>query len=647
MCGIAGIITPDKNVISNAHIISMGQSIGHRGPDDEGFSIVGDDGRVSSYSGRESRKEVKRSLPSLESAGAHSGVQAAFVHRRFSIIDMTPGGHQPLVDNSSGLILVFNGELYNYIELRSELCELGVHFYTQSDSEVVLKAYGQWGRACFSRFNGFWSLAIYNTVRDELILVRDRLGKKPLYYSQIGNSLYFASEMKALLRIQSIKNSRKLNQSAMNAWLQLGLKDFSAQTFFENILRVPPASMLTFASGKITAIDTWWSLPEKRYTESQFSVADASNELRKRLTKAVEYRLRADVPVGAELSGGMDSSVLTMLAAGIQPDIQAYTVRFPGKGFDEEPYARKVAEMYKLNYTVIEAPKTHIWGWIPQFTALEEEPYHSPNLMSNQAIWSKMRAAGIKVSINGASGDECFAGYYPHFMTYQNELFFRGAVFRFLKNAMQYNQTPWYKTLPKSLLRTTQVPKYAIRRIIQQMGHGEYRLLPEDIARPYTTLAEQLSADMLRNLMPYWLTSGDKASMGLPIEVRMPFLDCDVIDLAFKMPISYLIRNGWHKWILRETFKKALPEAVTWRRLKMGFPFPLKEFIDENQEILQIIQKMSDCPHCQINSATRYNWPAISFILWYEHFINENTALFEKIEEMAGEGEALPYRMSE
>lgn len=646
MCGIAGIIDVEHQPIPPGLLIAMNRAIAHRGPDDEGYVLVDQlSGRHESYSGIFSCEEIKTRLPTLTSSERFSASNVGLSHRRFSIIDLSAHGHQPFFDQERSCCLVFNGEIYNYLEVRNELAAHGVRFASQSDTEVFLEAYKFWGTDCFNKLNGFWAIALYDFRKKCLIVSRDRLGKKPLYWTKAGTRIYFASEIKALLQAPEVHSTRKMNEEAIYRWLAYGRKDLNFTTCFEGIHSLPSASWAIVNKEFPGNVKTFWSVPRERMSERDISMKEASSALRELLQDAVSIRLRADVPLSVELSGGLDSSALVALAAQVHPGkITTYTVRFPDKDCNEEPFARSVARYHGTDYRVIESPTGNFWNQIRPFTYLEEEPYHSPNLQTNQVVWAQMRSLGTKVSLNGAGGDENFAGYSPYYVPAQVQNLMEGRFATYITNAAKYSQGRTNIlgfTRPLLTLATAAV-KHLMPRSwlsnVRNVGYFRGKHYPQS-SSGVLTLSEALYSDMTNTLMPYWLRSGDRGFMGVPLEVRAPFLDYRVVDFAFRLPQTYLFRDGWHKWILRKAVEDILPADVVWRRQKMGFPFPFERFYSENADILNVICGKASNPYIDFSHKEQFSrdWKVLSFILWYEMFFNENVALFEEIEAKARE----------
>jgi asparagine synthase (glutamine-hydrolysing) len=640
MCGIVGIVDLSGAVVPPGLLKTMTDAIHYRGPDDEGYVLINQaTSRYQAYSGPASPDSVRSALPSISSAGDFSA-DIGLAHRRFSIIDLSAGGHQPLFSHDNSCCVVFNGEIYNYVELRTELEKLGVTFRSTSDTEVLLEAYRVWDTDCFSRFNGFWAVALYDFKKRRLILSRDRLGKKPLYWTQFGSKLYFASEIKSLLRAPAVSSSRKVNEEAVWHWCVDGRRDLDNSTFFDGIRSLPAACWTVVDQNFPNSIQTFWEVPRERMREADISVPEAMRLVRETLDDAVRIRLRADVPLALELSGGLDSSTVLALAARHHPGrITAYTVKFPDPRWNEEPFARSIASRYNVDYRVLEPELGGFWHGIRAFTELQEEPYHSPNMQTSQIIWSLMRAEGTKVVLTGAAGDELFAGYARYYVKAQLENLLHGRFKHFLDNAWNWTARNFSLTgFAREIIGATGL-RSLVRRVKSAIPALENQYI-KGIAMPSkqyyaATLTSWLRQEITNTQIPYWLRSGEKTYMGMPFEARSPFLDFKVVEVAARMPTTYLIRHGWQKWILRKAMEEILPAEVVWRRVKMGFPYPYEQFFANYRGIIDLILTEARNPYVDFrrHEQLRTDWNAISFILWYEYFINDNKLIFRKIEE--------------
>jgi asparagine synthase (glutamine-hydrolysing) len=618
MCGLAGIVNLEGGPSSLPLLLRMSARIRHRGPDDEGYALLHrNSGAVLEFGGPTTVRDVRSRLP-LAGPQPDGCYDVALAHRRYSIIDLTSGGHQPFFDSARSCCIVYNGEIYNYLELREELRKKGHSFRTASDTEVVVEAYKEWAEACFQRFNGMWALALFDFARRRLILSRDRVGKRPLYWTQSGKYLYFASEIKALLEAPEISTARQVNEGAIAPFLSRGLRDLGLSTFFRGVKSLPAASVVTVTDCFPDAETRFWSPPRKRWTEKEAPVTEAAQMVQATLSDAVRLRLRSDVAWAAELSGGMDSSALVALAKLHSPaPVVTYTVRFDDKKTDESAYAEMTAAFCGAESRVVQCPTDSFWAEAPAFTDLEEEPYHSPNLHTNQLVRRRMRGEGIGMLLNGAGGDELFAGYPEYFRVFGLQSLREMQLPRYLSNCARWSEA------------STPLPGLLSPFLSPLLNRGRF---PD-------SLGDRLLADLLDLKIPYWLRSGDKTHMGIPIESRQPFLDYRMVELAFQLPLTYLIRDGWHKWILRKALEGLIPSRVLWRRRKMGFPFPYSRFLNGRREIVAQLVSRATNPYLKVRlgipkkGAAR--WRQLSFLLWYELFFNQNRRLLESLAERA------------
>jgi asparagine synthase (glutamine-hydrolysing) len=543
-------------------------------------------------------------------------------------------------DSQSQTCVSFNGEIYNFIELREELEKSGHHFSTKSDTEVLLKGYIEWGTNLFPKINGTWALALYDKNKNQVLLSRDRIGKMPLYYMVQGEYFYWASEIKALLQIHST-NASSIREQAVDDFLLHGWRDLDG-TFWKNIQDFPPASYARIEKDLSLSIQPYWQLPKTRLTSDEISIPEAKSKLHDTLDDAVRIRLRSDIPMALELSGGMDSSALVALATRhSEQKLTTYTVKFPEAGANEEPFARSVAEFYsgKINYRVIQPGSDDFWQGANDFIWLQEEPFHSPNIFTIHNFRKTIKKDGAGVLITGAGGDEIFAGYYgEYFIPYLRYLFHQGKLGKVINELWSHSEISLSRLLLKRIKRALAFGTHSssennanqISKYIYTPGARVKTRAPKS-----NSFFERTRENMTNRMMNYWLRAGNKSTYGIPIEPRVPFLDPRVVELGFTLPPEYLIRNGWQKWILRETTKDILPKNVVWRKNKMGFPFPITEWLVTSKPI--ILKNLSDvdCPYLNVSQLIRsYDnllmqdpnmlWRFIAFSLWWKKMVQNN-----------------------
>jgi asparagine synthase (glutamine-hydrolysing) len=612
----------------------------HRGPDDEGITLIDPERDVHQDLVTENSA---RTVPGYERSGAKEILHRIGIgHRRFSIVDTSSAGHQPFWSSDGKVCVAFNGEIYNYVELREELAQIGFRFHTASDTEVLAMAYLAWGVECFQRFNGFWAVSLYDEERRQMLLARDRIGKAPLYVTRDASGLYWASEIKGLFAMLGASQFIVREQAVIN-FMKWHRRDLFHETFYTGISSFPNAAYAWIeADGSYQPVK-YWDIPNRRLTPHEISVHEAKETLKELLGDAVRLRLRADVPVSVQLSGGMDSSSLLALATNSASQIHAYTVAFPDTKANEEPFARKVAEHYggRVDYSVIEPPLGDILDHADSYIYLMGEPFHSPNQFTSHRIWTTMAEKGFRATLYGAGGDEVFAGYsHDYFLPYLRYLLKQGRSVRFLKEFFLLSEhrpgqlgfdclRRVYRLLPNSA-------RFYRNSVKDDILQGCDPFVAPQSACAYAGPSEDIHERMIENMgqwrMNYWLRIDNQNSMGVPLELRLPFLDYRVVAFGFTLPMEFLIRDGWMKWLLRSAMEDLLPRDVIWRKRKMGFPFPLKPWLGQFKDrILSMIQPL-DCPYLDMKKFNtgystlreqdpRYLWCLISLAMWWKRCI--------------------------
>lgn len=613
LCGLIGFFSDRPLYQDHSKISTFLHQIRHRGPDHQGLVVL---------EGKATRKKQ----------------QIALGHVRFSLVDLSEASNQPMTTSDGRVCITLNGEIYNYKEIRAELEDKGHRFSTTSDTEVMAVAYQCWGEACFDRLNGFWAVALFDHETQRLLLARDRLGKAPLYIHQRAGQIFWASELKSLLSFFPDERSR-IHLPAVAHYANWLRKDFGNETFFENFHTFPAASHTWVSDSAEIRPLRYWQVPGRRFSEAELSVDDAIGAFRDTATEAVRIRMRADARVAVQLSGGMDSSTLLALAAKRADNLDVYTIKHNYSGEDEENFARSVKERFsdKLNYNVIRLSEKSYLDELPEFAGHMDEPFHSPNQLSNQRIWREMKDRGIRAVLYGGGGDEVFSGYVSdYFAPHLRSLLGQGKALSFAKDFIGCSEISGDFAFSGHMKMLVKMANFAPTRAT----HGKARFIPKSInplapemldlldRRPPTKFNELMQANMGDWRMNYWLRNDNQNSMRVPIELRMPLLDYKVIELAFALPESYLIRDGWMKWIMRKSMADDLPEDVVWRRKKMGFPFPLREWLDRHKGELLGMVCGTDCPFiCKQRLQRHYDelrirdadylWGLLSILLWW------------------------------
>lgn len=633
MCGIAGYILTESSS-SATYLLSMTQAVRHRGPDDEGFAFIDSiDGTQINLSGNNSCTDIRSAYESIHAARNVSRHQIALAQVRYSIVDISSGGHQPMWSSCNSVCLTFNGEIYNHQELRSQLINAGYIFRTKSDTEVFVNAYLEWGDDVFSHLNGFWAIALYDSRRKQILLARDRLGKAHLYiFRGPDGSVSWASEIKAFFNHGAF-NRFDVDKSALFDYIAFGRRDRQG-TLWNQVEDFPPAHSEWLSPGKPAEKARYWDFPTDRLRSSDCNLEEQSSRFRDLLTDSLQLRSRADVPVAFELSGGLDSSALVALAArrlGLK--FRAFTISFPEKEADESDFARMVVKQYaeNIDHRIITPGPDSFWRDSDQFAWSQEEPFHSPNLFTNRSLRQLMKRSGTDVVITGAGADELLAGYPADY---------QGPYLRFLLSSGAFRSA--YRELISSKevsvtrgllsIASDSIVSEEFRSLLAKIVSGELRSLSGastgliveglkscKLAGPQAAFGRHVSNNMSNRMMNYWLRSGAKADYSIPMESRAPFLDHRVVEFGMRLPPEFLIHEGWNKYILRTAVDNLLPPQVTWRERKMGFPFPYYSWLTASKERALLELERSDCPFIDRNYIARaYDSMALKFplLLW-------------------------------
>lgn len=596
MCGIAGILAPGKR-LDPLWIRDMTEALKHRGPDDEGYLAYNrDSGKSVSLIGAESQIDG----PRLES---HAGPSDVFLgHRRLSIIDLSPNGHQPFGNESRTAWLVFNGEIYNYLSLREELKSLGYPFRTETDTEVVLAAYEKWGEACLERFDGMWSLAVLDTRRRVLFAARDRFGIKPFYYYHGDGLFAFASEIKSLLKVPPIRH--EVRSEAVFDFLVFGWVEHETESLVRGISELQPsqALRLDLADG---SLKTWkyYSLrfnPAREEFDPKRAEACVA-DIRTLLFDAVRTHLQSDVPVGSCLSGGLDSSTIVCVINQILEREhprqvgerqKVFTVGYgPGHGEDESRWAQVVVDKTRTAWHRIVPDPERIGEELEKIVYCQDVPFGSSSgVIPQHFLMKSVREAGVKVLLDGQGGDELFAGYRGYYLA---------SILDHLRGGRLPGAARELRQLGNSSVNVGFLLSTFLKRVLPKvtpsalLGGVLRRSRPEikylrpgflskhkDRLRSYQEhglpgLNEDLAETMTGHEFKYLLRYEDRNSMAYSIEARTPFADhLPLIEFLFQIPGSYKIHDGWSKYLLRQATRDILPEAIRWRKDKQGFPAP-------------------------------------------------------------------------
>ena len=554
MCGFSAYINTrgggaDSNVLDR-----MLASIVHRGPDDFGVHV---DGPVG------------------------------LGFRRLSILDLSPAGHQPMQSADGECSIVFNGEIYNYVELRAELHGLGHRFGSSGDTEVLLAAYREWGADCLQRLNGMWAFVIHDRRRGLLFGSRDRFGIKPLFRFQDGQKAIFASEIKAI-RASGLY-AGGLDMAACAAHLHEGRLDQTSGTFYQGIVQLPAAHAFEMTLDGSYREWKYWDVRD-RPVEAPEQPAQAFADL---FEDAMRVHMRSDVPIGVNLSGGLDSTSILCAAArlrqqsGTGKDLLAFC--YQDRGFDESSYIRDTLAQTGATLVPLELTPEQLWDSLPTVLGFQDEPVHSMTALVGYHLMDLAARSGVKVILNGQGADEVIGGYGSYFNDRWSELIRGGQLQAAWREIVAYSQAHGGAARPRfgrALRHVAQtalagLPPYralsARRRLSRARSEAWLRPeladhLPE---RPTTTaigLGGVLAAALCRDPLPLYLRVEDRNSMAHSIEVRLPFLDHRLVSLVFAMDSQWKINGPWNKHVLRQAMRGRIPESVRSRVDKMGFP---------------------------------------------------------------------------
>ena len=565
MCGIAGIVATEALAPEDrGRAIAMRDVIAHRGPDDAGLFV---------------------------------DTHAALGHRRLSIVDLA-AGHQPIANEEESIWIVFNGEIYNHADLRPTLESAGHRYRTRSDTETILHAYEQWGDACVERLRGMFAFAIWDARRRRLLIARDRLGVKPLYWARAGDRLLFGSEIKALLASGLL--TPRANEAALPELL--GTRYLSGtETLFEGVHRLMPGHTLVFEKGEVR-IRQYWEIPVGKPSEDVTALReqDVVARFRALLEEAVRIRLMSDVPLGMFLSGGLDSSAIAALMAGmIDRPLQTFSVAFKDRAFSELDYARQVSTAIKADAHEVVIDDQDFFGALPKLIWHEDEPIAHPSSVPLYFV-SELASRHVKVVLTGEGSDELLAGYgkYPRALVNWRAAKAYAAVPEALRSWVAGSVVP---SLPGRLARYAKRSFLAMPRTPEAMFFDNFAAIglarqhvllagphaalatPEraygpsraffDAPNGNSTVLDRLLFTDLKTYLVELLMKQDQMSMAASIESRVPFLDHRLVEFAATLPPRLKLRGFQTKWILREAVKSILPHEILTRK-KMGFPVP-------------------------------------------------------------------------
>lgn len=561
MCGISIAISSNNKSVSPEQIKAMNDLVQHRGPDDEGY---------------------------------YFGNNFAFGHRRLSILDLTVAGHQPM--QWKHLWITYNGEIYNYLELKEELVGLGHVFKTATDTEVILAAYEEWGAASFAKLNGMWAFAIYDANKNEIIFCRDHFGIKPLYFTSIDGYFLAGSEIKqftSFANFTPVLNKKVAVNFLVSSWL-----NYSDETFFEGVKELRPGHYLQYnLSIHQHKIVKWYDLDQASVPVGD-SLEVAISKVRELFVESLRIRMRSDVRVGSCLSGGIDSSSIVSTVHGHQlanENFATITSCYNDARYDEQQFSDVVTQQTGFNGIKTFPDLNHLWeqGHLDKMLYHQDQPFGGASHYSEYKVFDKARELEMIVMLDGQGADEYLCGYGEFYITRVKELLRNLkwlAAFKLIKAKAAHKKISWVKEL-RSYVNSAYI--FDLRRTMKKMiGRSEYPWLSDNwkelakgslVKFSAKTIRDMSIVEVAQSSIPYQLHSEDRNSMLFSIESRLPFLDHRLVEYIIGLPSSYKINGGYTKFVLREAISE-LPEKIRFRKDKMGFVAPDAPWVLKNKD---------------------------------------------------------------
>lgn len=564
MCGIAAIIGLNGYQPEQRRLEQMANSIRHRGPDDEGYYL---NGRVG------------------------------FAFRRLSILDLTPEGHQPMVSHNGRYVIIFNGEIYNYLEIREELRTKGHCFRSTGDTEVLLAAFCEWGEQCLGRLNGMWAFLIHDRTTGTVFGSRDRFGVKPLYLHRAAEAIVLASELKAFAASGFYRPD--VNWETAAAFLLDGRLDEGRQTLYAGIEQVPAGHCFDIDAGGRMHVRPYWSLP----TENDAPPNQAAERFAELFEDAVRLRLRSDVPVGVCLSGGLDSTAIICAMARQRPaevrEQPLYAFSFNPVEFDESKFLGATIAQTGATLVPLETGGNQLWDRFAEVLRAQDEPVHSMTALVGYGLMQLARERGVTVVLNGQGADETIGGYPSFFRDYWRSLLTSkglGTTVREIGRHSAVHGTSMMRALTSVLRHSLLLHLGTLepyRRLVQRRRQGVLAAHPwyrAELAGHWAaspgpvpdSLYRALSNAVEHDPLPLYLRVEDRNSMAHSVEARLPFLDYRLVSFLFTLPAMDKMRGPWNKFILREAMRGRIPESVRSRVEKFGFPTPVQRWVAES-----------------------------------------------------------------
>lgn len=655
MCGIAGIYNLDGRPIETGQLLEMTRRIRYRGPDDEGFMLAQTQkGTVIPCHHDESIAGQKAQTEYLTGNSTRSDLGFGF--RRLSILDLSPKGHQPMASADGRYWIVFNGEIYNYLELRTELAARGQRFVSNTDTEVILAAYRVWGTSCLQRFNGMWAFAIWDSRDRRLFAARDRFGIKPLVYFFDGRRFIFGSELKQLL-LHDIP--RRLNHDSLRRSMLLNsFLMYGDETYFKDIKALPAAHYLVLEDKKLK-VQRYYDLNPAGFESFSGSFDEAVNKYNDLFRDAVKLRMRSDVEVGSCLSGGLDSSAIAATAGNLaRNNFQTFSAYYDlGPAYDERKWIALLADNHNLKSNLVQPRADDFWQQFDRMTAINDYPVTGASFISQYYVMRLAHEHGVTVLLDGQGSDEITGGYNHTFYRYFADLLRRGHWGRFAAEFPSYLRVN-AKGSPLAKISKTLFAVLAGERTIYRQEAR--RLMPQflQLEQPSASWLDRIRsvsgsrlADFLYNLVSTTMIQTllhfeDRNSMAASIESRVPFLDYRLVEFAFTLPGHFKVHGNYGKYIHRKAMEKSVPLQIAQRRDKVSFASPgealwlKKQLRPHVEDILQSTQfrqrglynlKVIDGAWQRYlrgeTAMGRVVWRGIALEKWLRIFMDRNTEI--------------------
>lgn len=565
MCGLNGTFRFDGKDVDLKTLEKMTSVIHHRGPDNAGFY---QDGPVG------------------------------FGFRRLAILDLSPSGHQPMTDGKKQVSIMLNGEAYNYVEIREQLKKKGYKFNSTGDTEVLLNAYLEWGPKFIEKFNGMWGLPIWDSRKKTLLIYRDRMGIKPLYYFQDKDKLYFASEIKSLLQNPDVP--RVPNDKVIFHYLTSGLIDYGDETFFMGIKQIRPGHFLSINKDGVKETKYWDLDPTKKLTG--LTDEEYAKRFYDLFEDSVRLRLRSDVPVGTCLSGGLDSSSIAMVVnkllkeekvTSIKDRQKTFTSAFSNKKYDERKFSDEVIRASGVDDHYVFPDPKKLMREVENVVWHQDEPFGSTSIYAQWNVFRKAHEEGMKVMLDGQGADELLGGYHPYYVYYFSHLVRTKNFMKLLQESFAFGRSHGFRYMlsptvanPRAIIRAF-LPGIANKTLDRLVGSRNIGVLNQNFVRDsanvprfrgQVTFGDSFKEYLYRMTkymsLPGLLKYEDRDSMAFSIEARVPFLDYRLVEFIFSLPNDQLLRGGTTKFILRQAMRGVLPEKIRMRQDKMGFVTP-------------------------------------------------------------------------